>query len=221
MEKLQEDLDSSQREFARKLQQQVAEWKAMREPVMTRTPAGIRVERRSRRRPDFNRLSVQVSCSSVVISSPAPPWWMDAGHFGIRLAGNKSKDVGGDLGLLRLGHAGPVGPEPATASRGTALVPERTRQVPSSRPWYRARRSWRAARAAVLVLMTIEQLERRSAPRPHDTATSLRHLPPRSRRRASATRRRVAASEGTSWPAPHPRVIPQRPDPNRRRHAHR
>jgi hypothetical protein len=58
MEKLQEDLDSSQREFARKLQQQVAEWKAMRAPAMTRTPASIRVERRSRRRPDFNRLSV-------------------------------------------------------------------------------------------------------------------------------------------------------------------
>ncbi|HZV07568.1 MAG TPA: hypothetical protein VE999_20955 [Gemmataceae bacterium] len=54
-EEIAEALD---RDLARKLQQQVAEWTAMRAPVMTRTAAGIRVERRSRRRPDFNRLSV-------------------------------------------------------------------------------------------------------------------------------------------------------------------
>jgi len=54
-EEIAEALD---RDLARKLQQQVAEWKAMRAPVMTRTPDGIRVERRSRRRPDLNRLSV-------------------------------------------------------------------------------------------------------------------------------------------------------------------
>ena len=50
MEKLQEDLDSSQREFARKLQQQLAEWKTLRSPARTRTADGVPVERRFRRR---------------------------------------------------------------------------------------------------------------------------------------------------------------------------
>ena len=50
MEKLQEDLDSSQREFAHKLQQQFAEWKSLRSLAQTRTADGIPVERRFRRR---------------------------------------------------------------------------------------------------------------------------------------------------------------------------
>ena len=41
-EEIAEALD---RDLARKLQQQVAEWKAMRAPAMTRTAAGIRVDR--------------------------------------------------------------------------------------------------------------------------------------------------------------------------------
>jgi hypothetical protein len=44
-----------ERDLARKLRRQVAEWKTMREPVRTRTAAGVRVERRSRRHSKIGR----------------------------------------------------------------------------------------------------------------------------------------------------------------------
>ena len=43
-------LDASEQDLARKLRKQVAEWKAMRAPIMALTVAGVRVERRPRRK---------------------------------------------------------------------------------------------------------------------------------------------------------------------------
>lgn len=57
METSREDLEASERDFARKLQEQVAEWKTLRSPARTRTAAGVRVERRFRRRPGVTLLS--------------------------------------------------------------------------------------------------------------------------------------------------------------------
>lgn len=47
----------SERDLARKLRQQVVEWKMMRAPARTRTAGGVPVERRFRRRPTLDRLS--------------------------------------------------------------------------------------------------------------------------------------------------------------------
>ncbi|MDA9406292.1 hypothetical protein [Bradyrhizobium sp. CCBAU 45384] len=51
MEPSTEQLENAERDFARNLQKQVAEWKALRSPARTRTADGVRVERRFRRRP--------------------------------------------------------------------------------------------------------------------------------------------------------------------------
>ncbi|MBB4382964.1 hypothetical protein [Bradyrhizobium sp. SBR1B] len=45
-----ESPEALERDLARKLQQQVAEWKTMRSPALSRTAAGVPVERRFRRR---------------------------------------------------------------------------------------------------------------------------------------------------------------------------
>lgn len=44
-----EDLEGSERDLARKLLQQVAEWRTGRTPVRMRTSAGVMVERRTKR----------------------------------------------------------------------------------------------------------------------------------------------------------------------------
>jgi hypothetical protein len=49
--------EAFERDLARKLRQQVSEWKTMRAPLRTRTAAGVPVERHSRRRPAVERLS--------------------------------------------------------------------------------------------------------------------------------------------------------------------
>ena len=46
-----DELESTERNFARKLQQQVTDWKTMRPQAVSRTDTGVRVERRFRRRP--------------------------------------------------------------------------------------------------------------------------------------------------------------------------
>jgi hypothetical protein len=53
------DPGASERDLARKLRQQICEWKMnmMRAPLRTRTAAGVPVERRSRRRPALEGLS--------------------------------------------------------------------------------------------------------------------------------------------------------------------
>jgi hypothetical protein len=48
----QEIAETSERDLARKLRQQIAEWKAMRSPARTRTASGIQVEHRFKRRLD-------------------------------------------------------------------------------------------------------------------------------------------------------------------------
>ena len=45
-------------DVARELQRQVAEWKAMRPPLRSRTASGVQVERRFRRRPVTAALQV-------------------------------------------------------------------------------------------------------------------------------------------------------------------
>jgi hypothetical protein len=49
--------EAPERDLARKLRQEVAEWKAVRAPLRTCTAAGVPVERRSRRRSAAERLS--------------------------------------------------------------------------------------------------------------------------------------------------------------------
>ncbi|WP_128962319.1 hypothetical protein [Bradyrhizobium guangzhouense] len=44
--------DTTEQDLARKLLQQVAEWKTSRTPARTRTAAGVRVERRFKRHTD-------------------------------------------------------------------------------------------------------------------------------------------------------------------------
>lgn len=51
METSKEDLEAAERDFARTLQEHVAEWKTLRMRDRTRTAAGVKVERRFRRRP--------------------------------------------------------------------------------------------------------------------------------------------------------------------------
>ncbi len=48
--------EAFERDLARKLRQQVAEWKTIRAPARTRTAGGVPVERRLRRRPRRDRL---------------------------------------------------------------------------------------------------------------------------------------------------------------------
>ena len=45
-------------DVARELQRQVAEWKAMRAPVRSRTASGVQVERRFKRQPVISSLQV-------------------------------------------------------------------------------------------------------------------------------------------------------------------
>ena len=47
-----DELESTERNFARKLQQQVTDWKTMRLPAVSRTDTGVRIERRFWRRPN-------------------------------------------------------------------------------------------------------------------------------------------------------------------------
>jgi hypothetical protein len=51
MEISREEPEASERDLARKLRQQVDDWKTMHSPARTRTAAGVRVERHFRRRP--------------------------------------------------------------------------------------------------------------------------------------------------------------------------
>ncbi len=57
METPREDLESSERDLARKLLHQVSEWKTIRSPARTRTSGGVQVERRFRRRPTISAVS--------------------------------------------------------------------------------------------------------------------------------------------------------------------
>ena len=45
-------------DLARELQRQVAEWKAMRAPLRSRTASGVQVERRFKRRPAISSLQI-------------------------------------------------------------------------------------------------------------------------------------------------------------------
>ena len=45
-------------DLARELQRQVAEWKAMRAPLRSRTASGVQVERRFKRRPAISTLQI-------------------------------------------------------------------------------------------------------------------------------------------------------------------
>jgi hypothetical protein len=47
----QQTAEASERNLARKLREQIAEWKTMRAPARTRTAHGVRVERRPLRTP--------------------------------------------------------------------------------------------------------------------------------------------------------------------------
>jgi hypothetical protein len=49
--------DTAERNLARKLRRQVAEWKTTRAPYQLRTTAGVQVERRFRRRQTVSRIS--------------------------------------------------------------------------------------------------------------------------------------------------------------------
>jgi len=57
MDMSRENPEALERDLARKLRQQVAKWKTRRSPARTRTAAGVRVERRFRRRPIIAPLS--------------------------------------------------------------------------------------------------------------------------------------------------------------------
>src|SRR4051794_39088125 len=47
---------------------------------------------------------------------------MDGRDDGVRLGGHAAVEIAGDLALLQLAHARPIGPQACEAEQGTALV---------------------------------------------------------------------------------------------------
>ena len=81
-------------DLARELQRQVAEWKAMRAPLRSRTAAGGQVERRFKRRPVIPSLQVRRTNGHPPSVDRAVPRWPKA----ICLDGeNRAKATGQDM----------------------------------------------------------------------------------------------------------------------------